>query len=59
MTEQEYIDATNLAKVRAAKKVFRDFLPMTAPEEKQARAVFKALDRIETRLAAVVKTKEA
>lgn len=58
-TEQEYIDATNLAKVRAAKNVFRDFLPMTEPEEKEARAVFKALDRIETRLARVVKTKDA
>jgi hypothetical protein len=59
MTEQEYIDATNLAKIRAAKNVFRDFLPMTAPEEEEARAVFKALDRIETRLSRVVKTKEA
>lgn len=57
MTEQEYIDATNLAKVRAAKNVFVDFLPMSQAEEEEMRSVLKALDRIETRLTTVVKTK--
>ncbi len=58
MTEQEYTDATNLAKVRAARSVFRDFMPMSAAEE-EMRTVLKALDRIETRLTRLVKTKEA
>ena len=59
MTEQEYIDATNLAKVRAAKNVFRDYLPMNDKEEDESRAVFNAIGKIEDRLAKKVKTSDA
>ena len=40
MTEQEYIDATNLTKLRTAKTILHDCLPMRAEEtafEQEAR----------------------
>lgn len=33
MTEQEYIDATNLAKLRTARSILYDCLPMRPEEE--------------------------
>jgi hypothetical protein len=57
MTEQEYIDASNLARVRATRAVFRDFLVMSSADANDARAVVDALFHIETRLAAKVVTK--
>lgn len=33
MTEQEYIDSTNLAKLRTAEKILHDALPMRSEEE--------------------------
>lgn len=33
MTEQEYVDATNLAKLRTAKTILHDCLPMRPEEE--------------------------
>jgi hypothetical protein len=56
MTEKEYIDATNLAKVRAAKTIFRDVLLMIPAEEKEWQSVMLALSKIEDRLTKAVKT---
>ena len=56
MTEREYIDATNLAKVRAAKNIVRDVLPMSPEDQADQVAAMTALRRIEDRLAARVKT---
>lgn len=58
MNEREYINATNLAKVRAARNVFREFLPVNMVEEVEADIVLQALERLENRLASVVKTEE-
>jgi hypothetical protein len=53
MSEQQYIDATNLAKLRIALQVIRDTLPMRADEEtihlslrKQLRAWIQILEPI-------------
>ena len=56
MTEREYIDATNLAKVRAAKNIVRDVLPMSPEDQADQVAAMTALRRIEERLAARVET---
>jgi hypothetical protein len=50
MTEREYIDATNLAKVRAAKVIAHDLLPMSPEDEADQVAALSALRRIEARL---------
>lgn len=39
MTEQEYIDATNLAKLRTMKTILHDCLPMRPDEEKMEREI--------------------
>jgi hypothetical protein len=39
MTEQEYIDATNLAKLRTMKMILHDCLPMRPEEEEMERAI--------------------
>lgn len=57
MTEQEYIDATNLAKVRAAKQIFRDILPSRDTEERHFSKALAAISNLEDRLRSVVKTK--
>lgn len=57
MTEREYIDATNLAKVRAAKVIANDVLPMSPEDEADQVAALQALRRIEARLEQRVKTK--
>ena len=61
MTECEYIDATNLAKVRAGMAVLRDYLCVGNDEEadKSYRAAMHNLCYAEERLSAKVKTKEA
>ena len=56
MTEREYIDATNLAKIRAAKVIVRDVLAMTPDEHEQQRTALIALSQLEDRLTKVVKT---
>ena len=50
MTEREYIDATNLAKVRAAKAILRDVLPMGAWQEGLLKDSFGPLCSLEDRL---------
>jgi hypothetical protein len=55
MTEREYIDATNLAKLRAAKAVLRDVLPMDDKEEEDYKAAMRALTLWELRLTDAVK----
>ena len=39
MTEQEYIDVTNLAKLRTAMTILRDCLAMRPEEEKMEREI--------------------
>jgi hypothetical protein len=55
VTEQQYIDATNLAKIRAAMAVLREYIPMTAGEKFEIGAPMHALSLIHDRLASVVK----
>lgn len=43
MTEQEYIDATNLAKARTAKTIIYDCLAMNPVEERMQRDILTAL----------------
>lgn len=50
MTEREYIDATNLAKVRAAKAILRDVLPMGSWEAGLLADSFAPLVSLEDRL---------
>jgi len=56
MTEREYIDATNLAKIRAAKAILRDLMPMCGLDENQLSAAINSLDKWEQRLNKAVKT---
>lgn len=56
MTEKEYINATNLAKVRSAKNVLRDYYPMNAREEKAWQSAMNAMCKIEERLTRIVAT---
>ncbi len=55
MTEQEYIAVANLARVRAAKAILSDFLPMTPDDAADEKEAMAALTRAEDRLAAAVK----
>lgn len=57
MTERDYINATNLAKARAAAVIVADILAMTGQEKLDQSDALKALDRITDRLSIVVKTK--
>ena len=57
MKEREYIDATNLAKVRAAKSILMDVLPMSKAEEADQTLALQALQRLAERLEHRVKTK--
>jgi hypothetical protein len=54
MTEQEYIDATNLAKLRTAKVIVYDCLPTTEHEETHqleiSRALAKWIDHLENKV---------
>ena len=56
MTEQEYIDTTNLVKITAAKTIIRDVLFMEDEgiNEKEVDRIIKALCRIEAALRLVV-----
>jgi hypothetical protein len=45
MTEREYIDATNLAKLRTAKTIVYDCLAMTADEEEHQKEIRRALTK--------------
>ena len=56
MTEREYIDATNLAKVRAAKTIIHDVLTMLPEDEADQKDALQALCSIEARLERLVKT---
>lgn len=56
MTEQEYINATNLAKIRAAKAVLRDLFPSGPLTEKDLDSILGAAIRIEDKLAKAVTT---
>lgn len=56
MTEREYIDATNLAKVRAAKTILLDTLEMDVTEKQFRLTAIEALRAWETRLQKVVRT---
>jgi hypothetical protein len=61
MTEQEYIDATNLAKVRAAKNVLRDYFPWPedGPDQRDWHTAMRAMRRLEERLEKLVKTESS
>lgn len=56
MTEREYIDATNLAKVRAARTILRDLLPMTKDEEAWLIEIQRTAYKLEERLTKIVRT---
>ena len=56
MTEQEYIDATNLAKIRIAKTVIHDCLAMRHDEQGLQIEIQRALRRWEEQLEALVGT---
>lgn len=58
MTEQEYIDATNLAKIRTAMGILRDVLDMTKKETELKRSAYIALSNLEQLTSKKVKTKE-
>lgn len=45
MTEQDYVDATNLAKARMAQTIMRDYLDLDKPYDKHAQAARAALVR--------------
>jgi hypothetical protein len=50
MTEQEYLDVTNLTKVRAAKEIIRDTLFMNPTDENSYSQIMSALTNIQLRL---------
>lgn len=54
MTEQEYIDATNLAKIRTAKTIIYDCLPMRPDEEAMQLEIRQALRKWEEKLEGLV-----
>lgn len=56
MTEQEYIDATNLAKIRTCRTIMRDCLPMREEENFWSIDAMKYLSQWEYYLTAVVQT---
>lgn len=56
MTEREYIDATNLAKIRAAKAILRDVLPMSEWDGALLHDALQPLSDLEDRLTKSVKT---
>lgn len=55
MTEQEYIDATNLAKVRAAISILRDYLPLDAKHDSAFKDSVKKLYELQDALSSIVK----
>ena len=57
MKERDYIDATNLAKIRAAKTIIHDTLNMEPQDKADRLEALEALRRWETRLEKVVKTR--
>lgn len=59
MTEQEYIDATNLAKVRAALSILRDVLPSTKMEKSRLRRASAPLAVMAACLANAIRVMEA
>ena len=50
MTENEYVDVTNLAKLRAAKVITNDVLPMCPEDEADLKIALLALRRVEARI---------
>lgn len=54
MTEQEYIDATNLAKIRTAKVILHDCLAMNDKEAGWQREAMYALTKWEAHLDSIV-----
>lgn len=58
MTERDYIDATNLAKIRSSKYILLDFLPMSKQDDEDMRAALDAMRRIEGRLVDATKITE-
>jgi hypothetical protein len=56
MTEQEYIDATNLAKLRTAKTIVWDCLPMRDDEKALSTEILQRLRQWIERLEPIVST---
>lgn len=54
MTEQEYIDATNLAKLRIAMTVIRDCLPMRDDEKQFEQQIRQTLARWISKLEEII-----
>lgn len=50
MTEQEYINLTNLTKYRAMRQILRDVLPISEGEREEVASMHKELERIEGEL---------
>jgi hypothetical protein len=58
MTEREYIDATNLAKIRVACGILSNLIPMTAKEKKLAKEAAQAAWALEQHWSNIVATTE-
>jgi hypothetical protein len=50
MKESDYISATNLAKVSAAKNIMLDFFANSEQEKDETQSILRTLSKIETRL---------
>lgn len=59
MTEQEYIDATNLAKLRTATTIVRDCLPMRDDEKEFEQKILQALARWVGKLEKIVSASDS
>lgn len=57
MTEREYIDATNLAKIKAARRIIDDLVPTEAIDQLDADAAVLAMSKWEDRLTEKVKAR--
>jgi hypothetical protein len=58
MTEREYIDATNLAKARAAASILSNLLPMTPKESKLTKLANQYARELEEHWSNIVATTE-
>lgn len=59
MNEQEYIDATNLAKLRTAMTIVRDCLPMRDDEKEFEQEIRQALARWIDKLEKIVSASDS
>lgn len=56
MTEEEYVNATNLAKIRIALTTIREINPLTEEQKRLKAEAARRLARLQDKLQKVVKT---